>query len=112
MEAVERLGGKAQTLGQVAGRIGTAAVIRLTILHLNALATEVSTSTMAPSPEKLAGMATTLLQEYHYLTMPELLLAMNRLRSGAYGDFRGRLTTPRLMEAMKRFMAWKRGVHP
>ena len=106
MEAVERLGGKAQRLGQIAGRIGTAPVIRLTILHLDALAAEVSTSSMALSPEKLASMATALLQEYHYLTMPELLLAMNRLRSGAYGDFRGRLTTPRLMEAMKKFMAW------
>ena len=44
------------------------------------------------------------MQEYHYLTMPELLLAMNRLRSGAYGDFRGRLTTPRLMGAMREFI--------
>ena len=93
-------------------RIGTMPIIRNVIVLLDLIATDVNTSPTPMPPHKLYSMAEALLMRYGGLTMDELLLAFNNIRNGDHGDFNGRVTKPRFMTAMKKFVGWWREQKP
>ena len=93
-------------------RIGTMPIIRNVIVLLDLIATDVNTSPTPMPPHKLYSLAEALLMRYGGLTMDELLLAFNNIRNGDHGDFNGRVTKPRFMTAMKKFVGWWKGTLP
>lgn len=96
------------SLGKIAEYIGVNAVLRVLMVHLDDLAEDLGVGVRYRPMDLLHKMARKVLSGYHYLNMPELLLAINKFRKDRFGTFHGRLTMSNLIQGMDAFVAWKR----
>lgn len=95
------------TIGQCLRRMQPNLILRVAMRHLAITDRLCNPSSRPIALDDLSCLAKTLLLSYQHLTMSELLLALSQIERGRYGDFYGHLTTPRLLQAMKRFGKWR-----
>ena len=99
----------ASSLAQDTRRVPINLIYRLVMLHIGITETTCSNQSRPATPDSLYRMTRNVLCKYPDLSMAELLLALNLVEQGNFGDMFGRLTCPRLLGAFKKFIAWKRG---